>query len=112
MVEMRCGRCAAAVTTACEALAGTTRVDASLGTNTVTVITRDAERTVREAIESAGYKARLIGQGRAERSAEDDDDFGEALAEALGTDVRTLRQSLAAVAEFKGKAYGLSLIHI
>jgi|MDSW01.1.fsa_nt_gb copper chaperone for superoxide dismutase len=106
MVEMRCGRCAAKVTTACEALAGTTRVDASLGTNTVTVITRDAERTVREAIESAGYKARLIGQGRAERSAEDDDDFGEALAEALGTDVRTLRQSLAAVAEFKGKAYG------
>ncbi|ABP00698.1 putative copper chaperone for Cu/Zn superoxide dismutase, partial [Ostreococcus lucimarinus CCE9901] len=88
MVEMRCGGCAAKVTTACEALAGTTRVDASLGTNTVTVITRDAERTVREAIESAGYKARLIGQGRAERSAEDDDDFGEALAEALGTDAR------------------------
>ena len=56
MVEMRCGTCAAKVTTACEALAGTTRVDASLGTNTVTVITRDAERTVREAIESAGIR--------------------------------------------------------
>ena len=32
--------------------------------------------------------------------------FGEDLAVRLGTDLRTLRQSLAAVAEFKGEVYG------
>ena len=103
MVEMRCGACATAVSAAVEALAGTTRVDVSLGTNAVTVITSDSEGEVRRAIEGRGYKARLIGQGSANDEA---NDFGEALAEALGTDVRTLRQSLAAVAEFKGEKYG------
>lgn len=98
MVEMRCGKCATKVENAVNALGGTKSVEASLGTNTVRVVTSDRTETVSEAIEACGYKVRLIGQG-------DVDAFGEALAAALGTDLRTLRQSLAAVAEFKGEKY-------
>ena len=98
MVEMRCGKCATKVENAVNALGGTKSVEASLGTNTVRVVTSDRTETVSEAIEACGYKVRLIGQG-------DVDAFGEALASALGTDLRTLRQSLAAVAEFKGEKY-------
>ena len=47
---------------------------------------------------------RLIGQGSAMSKVEEEA-FGEALAEALRTDVRTLRQSLAC-GEFKGEQYG------
>lgn len=99
MVEMRCGKCVAKVEAAVSALPGTVRVESSLGANTVTVRTSDAASDVSRAIESCGYNVRLIGQG-------DADAFGDALAAALGTDVRTLRQSLAAVAEFKGDKYG------
>ena len=62
---------------------------------------KERERTrnvVEEAIASTGYKNRLIGQGNVEL-------FNERLAERLGMDLRTLRQSLAAVAEFKGEVY-------
>jgi len=105
MVEMRCERCATSVREATEAVDGTLSVETSLGTNTVEVVTTATARAVSDAIEARGYKVRLIGQGSATRGHEDEA-FGEALARALGTDVRTLRQSLACVGEFKGRAYG------
>ena len=51
---------------------------------------------------AAGHKCCLVGQGAAET-------FGEDLAARLGTNLRTLHQSLAAVAEFKGETYGHGL---
>ena len=98
MVEMRCGACVAKVEAAVRALAGTIDVSASLSSQTVTTTTRDDASTVSRAIASCGYNVRLIGQGATEG-------FTDALAAALGMDVRTLRQSVAAVAEFKGEKY-------
>ena len=100
MVEMSCGKCVAAVESAVAAVPGVEAVTAALETNTVRVVARLSHADdVIDAITGAGYKARLIGSG-------DVDAFGEDLARRLGTDLRTLRQSLAAVAEFKGKPYG------
>ena len=101
MVEMRCEKCAIATRRAVWALGGTRAVDVSVSANTATVVTSDAASTVRAAIEGAGMRCRLIGSG-----AVDGEVFGAGLAAALGTDARTLRQSVAAVAEFKGEAYG------
>ena len=100
MVEMSCGKCVAAVESAVAAVPGVEAVTGALETNTVRVIARlQHADDVIDAITGAGYKARLIGSGDVEA-------FGEDLARRLGTDLRTLRQSLAAVAEFKGQAYG------
>ena len=100
MVEMSCGKCVAAVESAVAAVPGVEAVTGALETNTVRVVARlQHADDVIDAITGAGYKARLIGSGDIEA-------FGEDLARRLGTDLRTLRQSLAAVAEFKGKAYG------
>ena len=77
---------------------GVLQVSSSLETNTVRVLATTPVKTVEEAIASTGYKNRLIGQGNVEL-------FNERLAERLGMDLRTLRQSLAAVAEFKGEVY-------
>ena len=100
MVEMSCGKCVAAVESAVAAVPGVEAVTGALETNTVRVVARLSHADdVIDAITRAGYKARLIGSGDVEA-------FGEDLARRLGTDLRTLRQSLAAVAEFKGKAYG------
>ncbi len=100
MVEMSCGKCVAAVESAVAAVPGVEAVTGALETNTVRVVARLSHADdVIDAIAGAGYKARLIGSG-------DVDAFGEDLARRLGTDLRTLRQSLAAVAEFKGKPYG------
>ena len=100
MVEMSCGKCVAAVESAVAAVPGVEAVTGALETNTVRVVARlQHADDVIDAITGAGYKARLIGSGDVEA-------FGEDLARRLGTDLRTLRQSLAAVAEFKGKAYG------
>ena len=100
MVEMSCGKCVAAVESAVAAVPGVEAVTGALETNTVRVVARlQHADDVIDAITGAGYKARLIGSG-------DVDAFGEDLARRLGTDLRTLRQSLAAVAEFKGKPYG------
>ena len=72
------------------------------------------------ALSSSGRKTRLIGQGSAagacgalksassETNAETVSNcagFDDAFARALGMDLRTLRQSLAAVAEFKGETW-------
>ena len=92
-------RCVASVESAVSQVSGVEAVVATLGTNTVRVVaTTTTADEVTRAIES-GFNCRLIGQG-------DVDVFGEDLAERLGTDLRTLKQSLAAVAEFKGEAYG------
>ena len=100
MVEMSCGKCVAAVESAVAAVPGVEAVTGALETNTVRVVARLSHADdVIDAIMRAGYKARLIGSGDVEA-------FGEDLARRLGTDLRTLRQSLAAVAEFKGDAYG------
>lgn len=81
-------------------MAGVEAVVATLGTNTVRVIASTSTADdIAKAMDAAGYKCRLIGQGNI-------DVFGEDLARRLGTDLRTLHQSLAAVAEFKGEAYG------
>ncbi|CEG00848.1 Superoxide dismutase (Cu/Zn) / superoxide dismutase copper chaperone [Ostreococcus tauri] len=98
---MRCEKCAIATRRAVGALGGTRAVDVSVSANTATVVTSDAASTVRAAIEGAGMRCRLIGSGGV-----DGEVFGGDLAAALGTDARTLRQSVAAVAEFKGEAYG------
>jgi copper chaperone for superoxide dismutase len=98
MVEMRCGKCVEKVERSVLSLPGVIQVSASLGTNTVRVLATSSVKTVEEKIASTGYKTRLIGQGNVEL-------FNERLAERLGMDLRTLRQSLAAVAEFKGEAY-------
>ena len=100
MVEMSCGKCVAAVESAVAAVAGVEAVTAALDTNTVRVVARlQQSDDVIHAITQKGYKCRLIGSG-------DVEGFGEDLAVRLGTDLRTLRQSLAAVAEFKGDVYG------
>ena len=100
MVEMSCGKCVAAVESAVAAVAGVEAVTAALDTNTVRVVARlQQSDDVIHAITQKGYKCRLIGSG-------DVEGFGEDLAVRLGTDLRTLRQSLAAVAEFKGEVYG------
>jgi copper chaperone for superoxide dismutase len=98
MVEMRCGKCVEKVAKSVLSLEGVIQVSASLGTNTVRVLATSSVKTVEEKIASTGYKTRLVGQGNV-------DLFNERLAERLGMDLRTLRQSLAAVAEFKGEAY-------
>ena len=98
MVEMRCGKCVEKVEKSVVSLEGVIQVSASLGTNTVRVLATSSVKTVEEKIASTGYKTRLVGQGNVEL-------FNERLAERLGMDLRTLRQSLAAVAEFKGEAY-------
>lgn len=100
MVEMACGKCVSRVEAAVANVRGVDAVVATLSTNTVRVIASSTTADdVRAAVEAAGYKCRLVGQG-------DVDVFGEDLAERLGTDLRTLHQSLAAVAEFKGEVYG------
>lgn len=100
MVEMACGKCVSRVEAACASVPGVDAVVATLSTNTVRVVARDANAdAVSAAVENAGYKCRLIGQG-------DIGAFGEDLAARLGTDLRTLHQSLAAVSEFKGRVYG------
>ena len=98
MVEMRCGKCVEKVEKSVLSLEGVIQVSASLGTNTVRVLATSSVKTVEEKIASTGSKTRLVGQGNVEL-------FNERLAERLGMDLRTLRQSLAAVAEFKGEAY-------
>ena len=98
MVEMRCGKCVEKVAKSVLSLEGVIQVSGSLGTNTVRVLATASVKTVEEKIASTGYKTRLVGQGNVEL-------FNERLAERLGMDLRTLRQSLAAVAEFKGEAY-------
>ena len=98
MVEMRCSKCVEKVEKSVLSLEGVMQVSASLGTNTVRVLATSSVKTVEEKIASTGYKTRLVGQGNVEL-------FNERLAERLGMDLRTLRQSLAAVAEFKGEAY-------
>ena len=95
MVEMRCSKCVEKVEKSVLSLEGVIQVSASLGTNTVRVLATSSVKTVEEKIASTGYKTRLVGQGNV-------DLFNERLAERLGMDLRTLRQSLAAVAEFKG----------
>ena len=101
MVEMSCGKCVAAVETACASVTGVEAVVANLAQNTVRVVAAGASADdVQAAIVDAGYeKCRLVGQGALES-------FGEDLAARLGTNLRTLHQSLAAVAEFKGETYG------
>lgn len=98
MVEMRCSKCVEKVEKSVLSLPGVIQVSASLGTNTVRVLATSSVKTVEEKIASTGYKTRLVGQGNVEL-------FNERLAERLGMDLRTLMQSLAAVAEFKGEAY-------
>jgi len=100
MVEMACGKCVAKVEHALAHVPGIDAVAATLSTNSVRVVTATASTdAIVAAIERAGFNCRLIGQG-------DVGAFGEELARRLGTNLRTLRQSLAAVAEFKGSAYG------
>ena len=68
---------------------------ATLSSNSVRVIaTSTTADEVSAAVTGAGYRCRLVGQG-------DVTLFGDELALRLGTDIRTLQQSLAAVAEFK-----------
>lgn len=101
MVEMSCGKCVASVERACAAVPGVEAVVANLSANTVRVVATAAASAddVANAVTNAGYKCRLVGQGALET-------FGEDLAKRLGTNLRTLHQSLAAVAEFKGEDYG------
>jgi copper chaperone for superoxide dismutase len=101
MVEMSCGKCVASVEAACVTVPGVEAVVANLAQNTVRVVATAAASAddVVNAVVLAGYKCRLVGQGEL-------DVFGEDLAQRLGTNLRTLRQSLAAVSEFKGSEYG------
>ena len=101
MVKMSCGKCVAGVERACAAVPGVEAVVANLSANTVRVVATAAASAddVDAAVTAAGYKCRLVGQGALEM-------FGEDLAARLGTNLRTLHQSLAAVAEFKGEDYG------
>jgi copper chaperone for superoxide dismutase len=101
MVEMSCGKCVASVEAACVTVPGVEAVVANLAQNTVRVVATAAASAddVVNAVVLAGYKCRLVGQGEL-------DVFGEDLAQRLGTNLRTLHQSLAAVSEFKGSEYG------
>lgn len=101
MVEMSCGKCVASVEAACVTVPGVEAVVANLAQSTVRVVATAAASAddVVNAVVLAGYKCRLVGQGEL-------DVFGEDLAQRLGTNLRTLHQSLAAVSEFKGSEYG------
>jgi copper chaperone for superoxide dismutase len=101
MVEMKCGKCVASVESACVTVPGVEAVVANLSANTVRVVATAAASVddIVLAMTSAGFKCRLVGQGALET-------FGEDLAKRLGTNLRTLHQSLAAVSEFKGEEYG------
>ena len=103
VVEMRCGKCVEKVERSVLSIPGVLQVSSSLETNTVRVLATTPVKTVEEAIASTGYKNRLIGQGNVEL-------FNKRLAERLGMDLRTLRQSLAAVAEFKGEVYNTRVV--
>ncbi|GHP12145.1 hypothetical protein PPROV_001087300 [Pycnococcus provasolii] len=106
-VELKCGKCVDDVTRILTNMPEVVAADVSLEAQAVTVdATCDTNKIV-HALTAEGYNARAIGYG----SASDDqllgaDDGGEQLAEQLGTNVRTLKQSLSAVAEFKGDMYG------
>ena len=100
--RVRCGnrgrKCVEKVERSVLSVPGVLQVSSSLETNTVRVLATTPVKTVEEAIASTGYKNRFRGQGMLEL-------FNERLAERLGMDLRTARQSLAAVAEFKGEVY-------
>jgi hypothetical protein len=91
--------------------------EADLEAQTVTVNGSASVEELLAALGKGGRDVRLIGQGSvagvcllahghalqlSDRAA----GFDERLAAELGTDMRTLRQSLAAVAEFKGESWG------
>ena len=97
-VEMRCGKCVETIERALRAIPGTTSARATLSASTVVAETSANSHEVMDVIRNCGYKVRLIGQGSTLP-------FGDALARELGTDARTLRQSLACVGEFKGEKY-------
>ena len=90
----------ASVERACAAVPGVEAVVANLSANTVRVVATAAASAddVAAAVTAAGHKCRLVGRAS--------ETFGEDLAARLGTNLRTLHQSLAAVAEFKGETYG------
>ena len=96
MVEMSCGKCVSGVEAACASVPGVEAVVATLATNTVRVVARDANAdAISAAVENAGYNCRLIGQG-------DVDVFGEELAARLGTNLRTLRNHSPRLPSSKG----------
>jgi len=98
MVEMRCQKCCEKVERAITALRGVVQVKCSLSKQNVLVLCSTETSKVLDAIEGLGYKSRLIGQGNVQK-------FAQSLAQRLNMDLRTLRQSLATVAEFKGEKY-------
>ena len=100
--------------------AGISTVSADLSTQTVLVEGAATVEALLGALTGSGMNARLVGQGSVTGAgppaghgcAPPPADrrigagFGEELARSLGLDLRTLRQSLAAVSEFKGDAWG------
>ena len=102
--------------------AGISTVSADLSTQTVLVEGAATVDALLSALTTSGMNARLVGQGSvtgagsrdghslappsADRRTGAPAGFGEELARSLGLDLRTLRQSLAAVSEFKGDAWG------
>ena len=106
-LEMSCGKCVAGVEEALRNVPGVVSYDVSLERQAATVQASCESSAVVDAIQKAGFAARAIGFGNANAATLlGAADGGAALAERLGTDLRTLKQSLAAVAEFKGEPYG------
>ena len=97
--------------------AGVSFFEADLEAQTVTVNGSASVEELLAALGKGGRDVRLIGQGSVAgarwpptyppvSTADHAAGFDESLAAELGTDMRTLRQSLAAVAEFKGESWG------
>ena len=101
---------------------GIRSVEAELATQSVVVVGTASTERLLAALAASGRQARLIGQGstagvplqcarlceprRRADAAVACAGFDERLALSLGMDLRTLRQSLAAVSEFKGESWG------
>ena len=98
-VEMSCGACVTAVRNALSRVDGVNTVSVDLASQTADVFGSASVESLEAALRAARRRARLIGQGVATA-------FGPELAASLGLDMRTLQQSLAAVAEFKGREFG------
>jgi len=96
---MACQACVSSVRRSLEAVRGVSAFEADLEAQTVTVESVASVEQLLAAISSSGRDARFIGQGSVAG-------FDSQLAVELGLDTRTLRQSLAAVTEFKGESWG------
>jgi copper chaperone for superoxide dismutase len=101
-VELTCGACASAVREALQALPEVQAVEVYLDTSTVLVTGDVPIDSVLSAIQTTGRVAALVGTGSA---------LDAALRRAVPKEVGPPEENTAAVAEFKGHAYGHGAVH-